>query len=79
MENSKPKIDRQEFAGNVDMLRSVLKPTSCCIIDCFTEIYVWIGKTSPVQLRNIAREFGMAIPTKDERDPWAIVQIIHEG
>jgi hypothetical protein len=77
--NSKPKIEREEFVGTSDLLKSKLDPKSCFIIDCFTEIYCWIGRNSQKEIRNIAREFASAIPTKDSRDPWTVVQIVHEG
>ena len=53
--------------------------SECVVVDCFSEIFAWIGKDSNKEIRQLTKDFAKAIPEKDQRDSWCIVEIIYEG
>ena len=43
------------------LLFEMLDPTQCYILDCVSEVYAWVGKSSPAGLRSVAVEAGRGL------------------
>lgn len=57
----------------------MLDTNFCFILDCYSEFFIWIGKTSPKEMRNIAIIKGEELFHKNERPSWTEIIKCPEG
>lgn len=43
------------------LLYEMLDPTQCYVLDCVSEVYAWVGKSSPAALRSVAVEVARTL------------------
>ncbi len=72
--------------GNTELLdgklvMEMLDTARCYILDCKNEIYVWIGKSSGKEYRNVAMDKAseMLNQTSADRAPWTEIFRVAEG
>lgn len=57
----------------------MLDSNGCFVLDCVSEVYVWIGKNSSKELRNIAIAQGEAVLASGNRPSWVELYRCAEG
>jgi gelsolin len=61
------------------LVMEMLDSSGCFIVDCKNEIYVWLGKATGKDYRNVASEKAQELLTQGERASWTEVYRTVEG
>eukprot|EP00002_Diphylleia_rotans_P006181 TRINITY_DN154_c0_g1_i1.p1 TRINITY_DN154_c0_g1~~TRINITY_DN154_c0_g1_i1.p1 ORF type:complete len:804 (-),score=188.33 TRINITY_DN154_c0_g1_i1:762-3173(-) len=64
---------------NAPLTKELLNSASAYILDCETEVYIWLGKTSSAGLRKEAMKIGQGFLTKFSRPNWTPISRLVEG
>lgn len=56
-----------------------LESSHCIILDCYSEIFLWLGKQSSAIEKKLARDCLSALLKCEERPSWVVVENILEG
>jgi len=60
--------------------REFLDPTSCSVVDCDTEIFVWVGHKSKLYNRKLAMLVAKKLTQEQHRQAWtSITRIVENG
>eukprot|EP01116_Phalansterium_solitarium_P018985 TRINITY_DN517_c0_g1_i8.p1 TRINITY_DN517_c0_g1~~TRINITY_DN517_c0_g1_i8.p1 ORF type:complete len:649 (+),score=120.52 TRINITY_DN517_c0_g1_i8:863-2809(+) len=62
------KLELEEIASGRSLVKEMLDPNDCYILDCATEVYPWTGRNAPMAIKN--GTIKLATHILGQRDCW---------
>ena len=61
-------------------LQAMLETKTACLLDCSTELFIWIGRHSPIEARSQAIEMAEDLIRILDRPKWTpITRVVENG
>eukprot|EP01130_Rhizamoeba_saxonica_P002278 TRINITY_DN12116_c0_g1_i1.p1 TRINITY_DN12116_c0_g1~~TRINITY_DN12116_c0_g1_i1.p1 ORF type:complete len:1609 (-),score=370.52 TRINITY_DN12116_c0_g1_i1:51-4877(-) len=59
--------------------KDILNPKYCYLLDCFTEIFIWIGSSSKLPTRRLILKFATKLQNEPDRPEWTGITRVFEN